>query len=491
MNKSNKSLSRRFAHGVFWSLLGTIGSQLFTLATAVIIARFLGKEGFGELGMVQSTIGLMGSLAGFGLGQTTTKYVSEFKGKDPTRTGRIIGLTYLVALISGGIMTLVCVLAAPWLALKTLNAPHLTLYLQIGAIILLISAFNGVQGGTLSGFQAFKAGARINFYKGLLTFPLTFFLIYFLGLMGAVLSLVISALSGMIMTGWVLSGEYAAASIKVDFRRSWSERRILWNFSIPATMSGTMVAPVIWAANVVLVNQPNGFAEMGLFNAANQFRMLIMFLPNVIGMVAIPLLSEIHGQNNRDNFARAVNLNLRAIWSFALPMGFIAIGLSSWLMALYGEKFQGGPPILAIMASVAILNLANGTVGQALVGAGKIWAAFFMNLGWAAILLLSVSFFVPLGGAMGMALAFFLAYSLHTLWVLFYAAKRFGRDSTKYVVVFSLITALTFLMAMTIGRFPEVITTPVSLLLGLISAIIGWSLFPSQYKSKLFNVLYA
>ena len=202
--------------------------------------------------------------------------------------------------------------------------------------------------------------------------------------MGAVLSLVISALCGMIMTGWVLSGEYAAASIKVDFRRSLSERKILWNFSIPATMSGTMVVPVIWAANVVLVNQPNGFAEMGLFNAANQFRMLIMFLPNVIGMVTVPLLSEIHGQNNQEIFARAVNLNLRAIWSFALPMGFITIGLSSWLMALYGEKFQGGPPILAIMASVAILNLASGTSRSSFNRVRQDLGWLFHDLGWAA-----------------------------------------------------------------------------------------------------------
>jgi O-antigen/teichoic acid export membrane protein len=471
-------------------LLGTIGTQLFTLGTTVIIARFLGKEGFGELGMIQSTIGLMGSFAGFGLGQTTTKYVSEFKEKDPARTGRIIGLTYLVALIAGGIMTLVCVLAAPWLAIETLNAPHLTFFLQIGAIVLLISAFNGVQSGTLSGFQAFKAGAKINLFQGLLTLPITFVLIYFLGLMGAVLSLLVSALSGMIMSGWVLSGQYAVASIKVDFRRSWSERKILWNFSIPATMSGTMVVPVIWAANAVLVNQPNGYAELGLFNAANKFCMIIMFLPNVIGMVAVPMLSEIYGKDSSEYFARAINLNLRAVWSSALPLGFLAIGLSSWLMDLYGPKFHEGRLILAIMVSVAILNLANGTVGQALIGSGKIWAGVFMNLGWAVILLLSVFFFAPKWGGIGMALAYVLAYSFHTLWQLLYSAIKFGPDSVQHCFILTLITALAFLLALFIGQLSNIFIISLSLFCCLSSAIVGWRLFPSIYRKKILATIW-
>ncbi len=53
----------------------------------------LGKEEFGKLGIVQSTVGMFQVFAGFGLGLTATKYVAEFRDSDPAKTGRIIGLS--------------------------------------------------------------------------------------------------------------------------------------------------------------------------------------------------------------------------------------------------------------------------------------------------------------------------------------------------------------------------------------------------------------
>jgi hypothetical protein len=47
-------------------------------------------------------------------------------------------------------------------------------------------------------------------------------------------------------------------------------------------MSGATVTPKTWAANASLVNQPNGYAELGLFNTANQFRMIILYIPNIL-----------------------------------------------------------------------------------------------------------------------------------------------------------------------------------------------------------------
>jgi O-antigen/teichoic acid export membrane protein len=57
----------------------------------------LGKTGYGELGMIQTTVGMFGVFAGFGLGVTATKHVAEFRRSDPARAGRIIGLSSVFA----------------------------------------------------------------------------------------------------------------------------------------------------------------------------------------------------------------------------------------------------------------------------------------------------------------------------------------------------------------------------------------------------------
>lgn len=142
------------------------------LLSAILVGRLLGKEGFGELGMIQNTIGMFGTLAGFGMGLTANKHVAEFKRTDPARAGRIIALTNTTAWSASGIMALVLLFFGPWLAAKTLAAPHLAGLLQVSALLLFLSGINGAQTGALSGFEAFKAIARINLISGVLTFPL-------------------------------------------------------------------------------------------------------------------------------------------------------------------------------------------------------------------------------------------------------------------------------------------------------------------------------
>src|SRR5437879_2227347 len=71
-------LAYRLARGTFWSLAGSLISRGLGLLSAILVGRILGKEEFGELGIIQSTIGMFGTLAGFGMGLTANKHVAEF-----------------------------------------------------------------------------------------------------------------------------------------------------------------------------------------------------------------------------------------------------------------------------------------------------------------------------------------------------------------------------------------------------------------------------
>ena len=97
-------LGRRIAKGVFWSLAGALISRGLAMVSSVLVARMLGREGFGELGTIQATVGMFGVFAGFGLGMTATKFVAELKFTNPLRAGRIIGLSSLTSWASGGLL---------------------------------------------------------------------------------------------------------------------------------------------------------------------------------------------------------------------------------------------------------------------------------------------------------------------------------------------------------------------------------------------------
>lgn len=138
------SLRLRMARGAFWTFIGSVIAQGAGLLGSIFSARILGKVGFGELGIIRSTVLMFGVLAGTGLGMAATKYVSEFRIKDPLKAGRMIGLFMNTAFILGGSVTLLFLILVTPLAKWAMNAPGLTGALQIGCLLLLFNTINGV-----------------------------------------------------------------------------------------------------------------------------------------------------------------------------------------------------------------------------------------------------------------------------------------------------------------------------------------------------------
>jgi len=140
-------LGYRLAKGAFWSLVGTVLSRSLSVVSSILVARMLGKVGMGELGIVQSTVGILSAFAGLGMGLTATKFVAEYRTKDPQRAGAMLGLSAWATWVSGAVMMLAMLALAPWFAQHTLAAPHLTGLIRVGSVLLLLGSVNGAQTG--------------------------------------------------------------------------------------------------------------------------------------------------------------------------------------------------------------------------------------------------------------------------------------------------------------------------------------------------------
>lgn len=418
------SLKARFARGTAWSIIGAVISQGLTLGASVVTARILGKTGYGELGMINSTVGMFGTFAGFGLGLTTTKYVAEYRTSDPQKAGRIIAMASVIAAISAGLLSLVMVVFASVIATRTLAAPSLAPELQIGALLLFLNTADGVQTGTLSGLEAFKAIAQSNLVRGLLAFPVMIGGVLIWHLPGAVLGLVLASGIGWLINHVILRRKCRAFGIPVGSRGIWQEHRILTSFTIPAFLSNAAVGPVTWLANTILVNQPHGYAELGVFSAANQWRSAMVFLPRLVGQVVLPMLSSLQGDDNQGSVRKMVlsAMGLNAI--FTLPALLPILFLSGPILAFYGPGFASQGEVLILMALAAALYSIETPVGDIIAASGRMWLGAYINVGWAVVLLLASWLLLRIGwGASGLAAAYLMAYVIQGLST-FWAANR-------------------------------------------------------------------
>ena len=423
-------LGYRLARGAFWSLTGAVVSRTCGLVSSIFVARMLGRVGFGEFGIVQSSVGMFATFAGFGLGLTATKYVAEFRVKDPDRASRILGVSSVLSWVTGAVMTAILFLIGPWLATHTLAAPHLGQLLRISSLILLVGSVNGAQIGALAGFEAFKRIAQLNLISGVIALPVIVIGARCWGLQGVVWGLLTSQVLACILNSYSLRQEARVCGVPVVWSMSKGELDILWRFSLPALVSNAFVGPVYWLCNSMLVNSSGGYSEMGLFNAANQWFGALLFLPGILGQAALPVLSERFGQNDLRRSKRVLGFYLKLNGLLVIPLVIVGCLASPLIMSSYGAGFHGAWPVLSIVLVTAGMLAVQTPVGQIIAASDRMWTGSAMNLGWAAGYVALAWLFLR-WGAMGLASARLAAYSVHAVWTFAFAAHLLNRTGGR------------------------------------------------------------
>ncbi|HEX7940733.1 MAG TPA: oligosaccharide flippase family protein, partial [Gemmatimonadaceae bacterium] len=401
-------LERRLLHGAAWLFAGALMARVTALVASLLVARALGLPSFGKFGMLQSTLLMFQTFAAFGLGETATKYLAELRATDPERAGRIAGLSTTTAVVAGVAFASLLFFLAPVIARRALQAPELEGALRVSAPALFFGALTGAQTGALAGLEAFRAMARVNAIAGLLTLPLLVGGVYLGGLTGGVWGLVLISAGTWLANKLVLRREFERSNVTIRFRGCVRELPVLWGFSLPAVLGGAMVVPVHWLCATLLVQRPGGYAEMGLFNAANQWHQALLFIPTLVSQAVLPILANRLGTGERERALGTLRSAIRANAVFSAAIALVLAALSPWIMQSYGAGFRAGWPTLTIVVLTSVLFAISVPVGQFIAASGKMWVGFAMNSGWALAYFVFSMGLVQFG-ARGLAGARFLA----------------------------------------------------------------------------------
>lgn len=406
------SIARHFAIGAFWALVGAVVSRGLTLASSVVAGRLLGTTGFGEIGMIQSTQGLFGIVAGAGLGLAATKFVAEFRSTDPARTGRCATLATTIASVSGTVMALVLLALSGVMASSVLRAPHLTVELQVATGLVLFGTINGVQTGALVGFGDFRTLAVLSGIRGLCLCALLIVGITLGGVLGGVIGLVLTEAIAVLANHVALRRVLPATVTWRAGRAAWSELALMCRFSGLSLLGSICTMSAMWFANLMLVAQPDGYASLGIFNAAERWRQLLLFLPASFSPVILTTLSNLHGRNDPESYRRLFGLNL------AVSVGVVvvpSIGIVLWApsaMGLFGDEYRAGGMTLVILAVSSVVVVLNNLLGQVLVSRGAVMGRLVLDVLLAAVLAVASWQLIPIYREQGMALGSLIAFAV-------------------------------------------------------------------------------
>jgi len=404
----------RIGRGAAWALSGEVVGRGSAVLAGFVAARLLEVNGFGQLGMIRSTIGTFTVFAGFGLGVTATSQIAKYRQNDPQTAGEMIALCNMVALVLGTLMALLLLTFAHPLSSSALLDSNLAGSLRLGAAMVFLGALTGVGAGTLAGFEEFRALAKASAVEGLTVLATTVPLAYFFGLEGAIAAIVLAQGAKFLVIRHQITISCRLHSIVPTYQRMGKHSKLLWHYSLPAFLCGFMYGPAIWMLNRIVIAQPDGYRMLGIMTAAEQWKTLILFVPAALGSVTLPLLANLRGTGT-GTYKNSVLINLGAQFMIALFVAIPVVLLSSFLSKLYGQSFDGLGIIIVIASATAVFHALGNAAGNALMTASNIWPNVFLNFGWAIFLIGSGIVLVKIYGLIGFAFAYLLAQFFHGL----------------------------------------------------------------------------
>ncbi|MBO5866210.1 MAG: oligosaccharide flippase family protein [Bacteroidaceae bacterium] len=406
-------LFKRIAGGAFWSIFGTASAKAIVLVAGIICANILGKNGYGELGIVRSTINLFIVFGTAGLGITATRHIAKYKKDNTEKVESIIGITTLFSLIMAIIITLSVFLFAEDIATNTLNNPELEPSIRFGSLILFTTILNGVYNGINSGFEQFKNIAINTLCSSTIEAILIIVGAYYWGVNGAVVGFGIGISSLMLLNFMTARKALGKIGGKISiFKINKEDLSILYKFTIPAALSSFLVAPAYWVVRTLLVRFKD-YGELGIFEAAEQWRVIILFIPSALSNIVLPILSSY--TDNKKDYKKALHINLLLNTGTAFVLAVIISACSRIIMNTYGGGFNDTMPLIILAFSTVFSSFAS-VVGVSIVSRGKMWTSLVFNASWGCMFIGFTYLFLRMGyGASGVAFALLLSYLIHSI----------------------------------------------------------------------------
>lgn len=405
------------ARNAAWSSAGVVLAQVITLLSYMLLARYIGKESFGQFTIVQSTVNAISTFAGLGLGVTATKYIAELRLRNPARAGSTITLIGVLTLAWTGLLALALWIAAPQIATEVLRRAELVSAVRIGSILLFFTTIMNVQNGALAGFESFDAVAKTSVLRGFLILPFLLFGAAIGHVSGAVFGFAAAAAVTCVINQGLLWRRCKIHSMVFSLQGAAKELSILSAFSIPALLVNIIPAPCLALAQMLLVRQPGGYGYLAVFTAAFQLRAGIVLLPALLAQPLVPMMARSSGtgSSSRRNLMRAT---CAATLCVSIPLAAIVCCFPQYLMLAYGHSFAGNSPVLMLLAASAVVVSMTSPFVAAITSSGKMWILSIALAAWGATFLTASYMLMPAFHGTALGAAYLIADSVQAVAVL-------------------------------------------------------------------------
>lgn len=402
-NGTDRLLSRggrRILGNTGWLIAERVLQMGLGLLIGVWVARYLGREKFGDLSCAIALVALVAPFSTLGVQSIAVRDIV----RNPASRGEILGTSLILRLV-GGVAGCVAVLVAAAIVYPT--QPIVRLMAAIVSIGLLFRALETID-------TWFQAQVQSKYTVWAKTTAM-------IGSAGAKVWLILAG-APVVAFAWVTAAEVAVGSLALVLvyhirghrMRAWrftsAKASYLLGQSWPLILS-SVGATLNLEIDKVMLGRMVGSAEAGVYTAAAKLSESWFFIPLALAGSVFPAMIRSKELGEKLYNQRMQRLFDTMVW-MALAIAVVVSPLARPIIGLlYGREYAAAAPILKVHVWACLFTFMGAALSRWLVNEGLLTFSFTRHAFGAAANIALNLFLIPRYGGLGAAFSTLISYA--------------------------------------------------------------------------------
>ena len=360
------NLKQRLIKGVAGSFGLKIAATGLAFVTSVVLARLLGSKGLGVYSYIFAWISLLGLPATLGLDKLFVREIAIYQAKN--EWGLMQGLMRWANLIVFAVSASLAIIAI--IIFSNIGSNSIIPF-AIASVALPLVSLGNLRLGAMKGLRRVVLGTL----PEALISPVLFIILLGCGYwwwdkelnVSVVLGIKVAVSLFIFILGTIWLNRLLPKDVKqakVQYQASQWIRSAL-----PLMFLGSMQL-INAKTDVLMLGAISGTEAVGIYVVVRQATQLIIFLQSAANSVLAPNIASLYAQRKMQQLQRVITKSSCLIFLFSLLIAVSLIGLSSWILPLFGSDFIAGRNALIILSIGQIINTSMGPVGNLLTMTG-------------------------------------------------------------------------------------------------------------------------
>jgi O-antigen/teichoic acid export membrane protein len=404
------------------------GVQVFNILISIIRSKFvailLGPAGMGIVGLLTTTINLVGSLTNFGLGTSAVKNVAEANASNNSnRIATVVTVLRRLVWITGTLGTLLTILFSPWLSQLTFGNRDYTFSFMWVAVTLLFNQLSSGQMVLLQGMRKLKYLANATLTGSILGLFISIPIYYIWGINGIVPVMVVTSIVSMIRS-WYFARKVNIEKAVVSKQTTIAVGKEMLKMGFMLSLSSLIVTGASYLLRIYISNTA-GVEQVGLYTAG------FVIIETYVGMVFTsmatdyyPKLSAVNSDNSKIRELAGQQATIALLILVPIVILFLVFS-SVAIQILYSKRFLPIENMVNWAILGTLFKAASWSMGFILFAKSDSKLFIKTALGFNTVFLAINMFGFSIWGLNGLGVTYLINFILHFLSLLIITKYRY------------------------------------------------------------------